>query len=73
MNATFEIENFLSSYELEETISTVYDAIDLKHDLFNKHGVWQGKDEGTHHWVATDKLNTAFSIVRQKLETVLVP
>lgn len=73
MNPTFEIDNFLSSSELEETIENVYDSIDLKHDLTNKHGVWQGKDEGTHHWVATDKLGSAFRIVEQKLQTVLDP
>jgi len=73
MNATFEINNFLSNAELEQTINKVYSSIDLKHDLTNKHGVWQGKDEGTHHWVATDKLSSAFEIVEQKLATVLEP
>ena len=73
MNATFEINNFLSSSELEKTIENVYDFIDLKHDFINKHGVWQGKDEGTHHWIATDKLSSAFNIVEQKLKSILEP
>ena len=73
MNKTFEIEHFLSASELANTIEDVYNSIDLKHDLTNKQGVWQGKDEGTHHWVATEKLNSAFHIVEQKLQTVLDP
>ena len=73
MNLTFEIDNFLSAGELEKTIENVNNSIDLKHDLTNKQGVWQGKDEGTHHWVATDKLSSAFQIVEQKLQTILEP
>jgi len=73
MNDTFEIDNFLSDNELEQTINNVYNCIDLQHDLTNKDGVWQGKDEGTHHWVATNQLNVAFEIVADKLQAVLEP
>ena len=71
MHKTLDILNFMSRRELEETEKRVYNATDEKTEFIDHWGVWKGKHVTTQHWVVKDQLNSVFSIIQEKLQTVL--
>jgi len=71
MHTTLDISNFISLKEIKETETRVYKATDEKTEFVDHWGVWKGKHVTTQHWVATDQLNSVFSIIQEKLQDVL--